>query len=221
MVIELRNISKSYKKRKAEIPVIDNFSYCFEDGKMYLIKGASGCGKTTLLTIIAMLQNPDMGEVIYDGKLVNDLNREEQCSIRRESVGIVYQDCNLFNGLSVLDNIIFVSEHMNKKGKKAYIEEANEYLYEFGISHRAKHKPQEISTGEQQRVGLIRAVFNRPKLLICDEPISNLNKENAEKIVSYINKYSHQKGNTAIITSHNDDFDEFADVIINLKTWKV
>ena len=106
--IKVSNLSKVYIKRNKRIEVIKDFNYLFESGKLYLIKGESGKGKTTLLTLLALLQNETGGEIYFDNEKVNSLNNERKCSIRKERIGIVFQDYNLFEGLTVLENIILL-----------------------------------------------------------------------------------------------------------------
>jgi putative ABC transport system ATP-binding protein len=216
MIVELNEISKSYRKKNTVVPVLRDFSYRFEGGNMYLVKGSSGRGKTTLLTIIALLQDADKGTVQFDDEIVSGIRREEQCAIRRKAIGIVFQDFNLINSLTVLDNITLIDECLDKQNKSKYIIRARKYLSEFGIDHRSNHMPMEISTGEQQRVSLIRAIAKEPQLLICDEPVSNLDGENSERIANYINDYRYQNGNIVIVASHDGSFDGFSDKIIEV-----
>lgn len=216
MKIAVKNLCKSYKKSGQKIQIIDNFSYEFEPGKLYLIQGESGRGKTTLLTMVGLLQDSDSGDILYDEERVNNIGREKQCSVRRENVGIVFQDFNLFENISVIDNVTLVWECLNKKEKQDLREKAKNVLSQFGLGERATHKPNELSGGEKQRVGLVRAILNEPAVLICDEPVSNLDKENTENIVKYIDKYCHEQNKIVLVTSHDESFRDYADEIIQL-----
>lgn len=168
MEIEVKDLSKLYIKSGRRIQVIDHFSYRFKQGKLYLIQGESGKGKTTLLTMIGLLQDSDSGEILYNGQKCNNIGREKQCSIRRENVGVVFQDFNLFENISVIDNVTLVWECLNKKERQAVREKAEKMLMQFGLGERAGHNPNELSGGEKQRVGLVRAIFNEPAVLICE-----------------------------------------------------
>ena len=216
MQIIVENLTKTYRKRKEQLKIIDHFSYTFKSGKMYVIKGGSGRGKTTLLSMLALLQPADEGAIYYDDLLVSQLSNQEQCRIRRNEIGIVFQDFNLFHNLDILDNVMLVDQCMKTKDKNSLYNHAIQLLDEFGLKQRIHHRPGELSGGEQQRVGLIRAILNQPEILICDEPISNLDAENREKIVKYINEYVHTQGKIVIVTSHDASFDEFADALIML-----
>lgn len=216
MKVEVRGVSKSYKKNGKCIQIIKEFSHTFESGKMYIIQGESGKGKTTLLTMLGLLQDCDSGEILMDGKSIHNVSREKQCSIRRENIGIVFQDFNLFNYLSVIENVTLVWECTQAKEKEKIRQRAKELLQQFGLGDRTMHKPTELSGGEMQRVGLVRAIFSEPQILICDEPVSNLDKENTEKIVRYIDEYCHKYNKIVIVTSHDNSFQEYADEIIEL-----
>ncbi|MBZ4669708.1 MAG: transporter [Oscillospiraceae bacterium] len=214
MNIKVSNLSKVYIKRNKRIEVIKDFNYLFESGKLYLIKGESGKGKTTLLTLLALLQNETGGEIYFDNEKVNSLNNERKCSIRKERIGIVFQDYNLFEGLTVLENIILLDVCENRWNKQEIIKKATEILDLLNLGHRATHYPFELSGGEQQRVGIARAIIKNPSVLICDEPVSNLDDENAKRIVDFINDYCHKNNKLVIVTSHNEYFDTYSDQIL-------
>lgn len=216
MQIEAKNLKKSYKKKGNVIQVIRDFNYVFEEGNLYLIQGPSGRGKTTLLTMLALLQDSDTGDILYDNKKVNHLSREEQCRIRREKIGIIFQDFNLFENLSVIDNVTMIHQSMYKHKKNEIIGNATQILDQFGLKERINHKPNELSGGEQQRVGIARALLNEPSVLICDEPVSNLDRDNTENIVRFINDYCHSRKKIVIATSHDNSFMEYADYTIEM-----
>ena len=158
MRIEVKGINKTYNKNGRNLRIIQDFSYTFQEGKLYLIQGESGSGKTTLLTLISLLQDSEDGDIFYDGRKVNHISREEQCQIRRENLGIIFQDFNLFQNLSVIDNVTMVSQCVYKNKKDDIIKKADFMLQKFGLGERAYHKPNELSGGEQQRVGIVRAL---------------------------------------------------------------
>ena len=113
-----------------------------------------------MLTLISLLQDSEDGDIFYDGRKVNHISREEQCQIRRENLGIIFQDFNLFQNLSVIDNVTMVSQCVYKNKKDDIIKKADFMLQKFGLGERAYHKPNELSGGEQQRVGIVRALLN-------------------------------------------------------------
>ncbi|MCL6590266.1 MAG: ATP-binding cassette domain-containing protein [Firmicutes bacterium] len=216
MKIVLKNIMKSYNKGRKKVSIINDFSYTFDSNKLYVVKGDSGKGKTTLLTIIGLLQKEDAGEIFFDDEKVNNLTNEQKCSIRRNKIGIVFQDFNLFDSLNVIDNIILPELEGNKEKKGIALEKAKPVLDLLNISGKVTNFPFELSGGEKQRVGIARAILKDPDILICDEPISNLDDNNAKAIVDFIRNYCAEKKKLCIVTSHNAIFDQYADDIINL-----
>lgn len=216
MEIILDNISKSYYSKKKEIQIFNNFNYLFKNGNMYVIKGESGRGKTTLLTMIALLQNPNSGTIYFDNKPVTDLSEKEKSKIRRDRIGIIFQDYNLFNELTVIENVILTEVCTKRQSKDSAIKQGELCLNNLGLNHRKDIQAKFISGGEQQRTSIARAIIKNPPLLICDEPISNLDEVNSNRIVLFLEQYCHQNGGLAIISSHDKAFEEFADAVIEI-----
>ncbi|WP_438433045.1 ATP-binding cassette domain-containing protein [Gorillibacterium sp. sgz500922] len=216
MNLTVNHIGKSYRKNKKWVPALHDFSYRFESGKIYVVKGESGRGKTTLLTILALLQDPTEGELFFDERNVLALGSEEKCAIRRDQIGIVFQDCNLFSGLSVLENVLLIDRIQPGRNFPEAERKAAELLKWVGLEHRAAHFPHELSGGEQQRVGVARAIMKDPDVLICDEPVSNLDDENAEKIARMICEFGKEKQKLVIVSAHGSQFDQAADETVRL-----
>ncbi len=216
MIVRVKNLSKSYTKKDREIRVFENFNYEFKSGKLYLVKGESGRGKTTLLTILGLLQNQTGGEIFFDDKKVSDKSNREKCNIRKEHIGIIFQDYNLLDGLTVCENV-YILDAFDKKAEMPKIQEkALQLLKLLNIDKRKDHYPFELSGGEQQRVGIARAIMKNPSILICDEPVSNLDDANSKGITDFIDNYCHKENKLVIVTSHNNSFDEIADEVIKL-----
>lgn len=219
MEIVLDHITKSYFHKKKEINILKDFSHIFHSGKLYLIKGESGRGKTTLLSMIALLQNPDQGKILFDQLPVGGLSPHEKAEIRREKIGIIFQDYNLFHELSVLDNVIMAEmlcANNPHKAKSSIEKQAKDCIELLGLTKRIDIPAKFLSGGEQQRTSIARAIIRKPKLLICDEPVSNLDPSNTCHIVEFINDFCHQKNGIAVISSHEQSFDPYADEIISL-----
>lgn len=186
---------------------------------MYLIKGESGKGKTTLLTMIALLQSQDRGEIFFDGVPIIHLSSNEKAKIRREKIGIIFQDYNLFNELTVLDNMMMAEMLCSKEPSKkaASIEKrAKDCIELLGLTKRMEIPTKFLSGGEQQRTSIARAIIKNPALLVCDEPVSNLDPSNTSHIVEFMDDFCHQKDGIAIISSHEQSFDTYADEVILL-----
>lgn len=219
MEITLNHISKSYRHKKSEIEIIKDFNHTFTSGNLYLIKGASGRGKTTLLTIIALLQEFDDGELFFDNVVISRLSSAEKAKIRREKIGIIFQDYNLFNELTVLDNVIMAEmlcEKCTSENTRAIKKRARDCIELLGLTKRMDMPTKFLSGGEQQRTSIARAILKEPAVLICDEPISNLDADNTERIVEFIDDFCHKKNGIAIVSSHEQAFDACADKIVLL-----
>lgn len=219
MEIVLEHISKSYYHKKNEIEIIQDFNHIFKSGNLYLIKGESGKGKTTLLTMIALLQSQDRGEIFFDDVPITHLSSNEKAKIRREKIGIIFQDYNLFNELTVLDNVMMAEMLCSKEPSKkaASIEKrAKDCIELLGLTKRMEIPTKFLSGGEQQRTSIARAIIKNPALLVCDEPVSNLDPSNTSHIVEFMDDFCHQKDGIAIISSHEQSFDAYADEVILL-----
>lgn len=216
MIVEVKNIKKSFIVNKKPLNIIDGFSHKFVSGKLYVLKGSSGCGKSTLLSIISLLQDCDDGCIYYDNNRIDNIAINEKSKILRDNIGIVFQDSNLLTGLNIYDNIILVSVCEKVNTNENIYSRANELINILKIENIVNSFPAEVSGGERQRAGIARAIMNNPDLLICDEPISSLDEENANKIICFLNDYCHKENKVVIVSCHSSQFDKFADEIIDM-----
>lgn len=216
MNIKANNLCKSYIKDNVKVEVVKNFNYEFTENKLHLLKGPSGKGKTTLLSMLALIQKEDQGDILFDGQPVSALKSEKRCEIRSKHIGIVFQSYNLLSHLTCLENIIIADICTKKMSKSEATEKAIMLMDKLKIVFHKDKYPRELSGGEQQRVGIARALLKEPDICILDEPISNLDGENSEVIVELLNTYCHQKNKMGIISCHTDHFDSCSDEILNL-----
>lgn len=215
MEIRLNSVCKSYFKNKRELKIIENFSYVFRNSKMYLIKGSSGAGKTTLLSIIGLLDKPDSGLISFDDRDLFNLSYKERTDFIHKNIGFIFQDYNLLEGLTIEENILI--HYLGYKGDLTEEKQRIEaILKRLGLLHRKNHYPFELSGGEKQRVGIARALVKQPKLIICDEPISNLDKDNSEQIKNILIELKKSEKCTIIVSCHTEDFDKIVDETIKL-----
>lgn len=221
MLVEARNIRKTFRTYGKDRVIINDFSKNFERGKMYVFKGGSGCGKSTLLSILSLIQKSDGGEILFNGQRVDSLSSIKKSEIIRKHIGIVFQDSNLLSGLTLLDNIVLVSLCERTANKSYVYERAKALMEDFKIDKLAYSYPTIVSGGERQRAGIIRAILNDPDILICDEPISSLDEENANIIIRFLDEYCHNHNKLVILSCHNKDFDDVADQVIQMKDWGV
>lgn len=206
MSVTLKNVSKSYYRGKEEISVISNFSRTFEKGRMYLIKGSSGRGKTTLLSMIGLLDLPTEGEIWLDDLRVDNLKEKDLCSIRREKYAFVFQDYGLLENLSVYENLLLsIQESKNP----ASDEQINDTLKKLNIFDRKNHKVCELSGGEKQRTSFARAMIKESEIFICDEPVSNVDAENAHSIRKILDGI--RKNRIVLVSCHTQDMDALCD----------
>lgn len=215
MDIEVRNLVKTYVKKKNRIEVLKNFNYTFASRNIYLIKGRSGAGKSTLLSILALLDDSDSGEIIYNGNDITKMKKSEKADYRYHNIGYVFQEYNLFSALTVEENVMmaFAEDKITQKES----DQIDEILQMIGLHERKHHKASELSGGEMQRAAIARAFVKNPSILICDEPVSNLDEDNTNEIKKILTSYVQQNDVICIISCHGNVLDEIASSIITLK----
>ena len=172
--VVIRSVSKTYRRGQRRVTALHAVSFALSEGELALVVGPSGSGKTTLLNLIAALDRPDCGEIIVGGADVTALSRSAAARYRNERVGFIFQSYNLLPQLTALENILVP---MLPK-RQADTRRARELLDAVGLGDRARHRPSELSGGEQQRVAIARALVNDPALILADEPVGNLDDEN-------------------------------------------
>ena len=198
--IESNNLSKSFFIDGIEIKVLNNVNFSIKRGDLVALSGKSGAGKSTLLQILASLDTPSSGLIKYDDTSTKSLNNSELSSLRLNNFGFVYQFHHLLEDLTVMENILIPLEILNKSKDKS---EVLKIIDEVGLSHRLNHHPWRLSGGEKQRVGIARALINKPDFIFLDEPTGNLDEENAEIIQKLLLDIS-CKYNIALITATHD-----------------
>lgn len=197
-IIEIKNLSKRYKIPNGYIVIFENLSLSIERGEFVTIVGPSGSGKTTLLNIISTIDSKYEGEVYIDGKNIKNLNEREKELLRLNEIGYIFQFDSLINELNVIENILLPSFIKGKNNKL----KALELMEKFNLKDLAYRLPSELSGGEKQRIALIRAIINSPKILIADEPTGNLDLENAINVMEDLKRLS-EDGITVVMASHN------------------
>ncbi len=205
-MIEIKNLSKSYDKKE----ILNNINLKINDNEIVSIIGKSGCGKSTLLRCISRLENINKGEILIDGENIKDIKNYYK------KVGMVFQSFNLFENLTVLDNLILAPVKLKLLSKNAAIKKAKAYLKDIGLSSKANTYPKNLSGGEKQRVAIIRALMENPKILLFDEPTSSLDPQMTKEVLELIKGLS-SLDMTIIVVSHEINFiKEFSERIIFL-----
>jgi lipoprotein-releasing system ATP-binding protein len=202
-LIQVRGLQKVFKKGRTKIPALKGIDLIVKAGERVAIAGVSGAGKTTLLHILGTLDRPTQGEVLYQG--VDIFSRPERtlAELRNRDIGFVFQFYNLLPEFNALENTMMPAL-IQGMGKKEAQDQAEEILTEVGLKDRMRHKPGELSGGEQQRVAVARALVLRPALLLADEPTGNLDSKTGERIIRLIFSLNRAKGVTLIVVTHNE-----------------
>lgn len=215
-MIEIRHVEKSY----GSLHVLKDINLTIENSKVVAIVGPSGAGKTTLLHIVGTLDRPDKGDVVMDGKTLTSLSDNQLSEFRNQHIGFVYQFHHLLPEFTAAENVALPAMIAGKSRKEAMVR-ATELLDFLKLKERVRHKPNELSGGEQQRVAVARALMNNPELILADEPSGNLDTENARKLHQLFFDLRDQFHQTSIIVTHNEELATLSDRKIVLQDGKV
>ncbi len=198
-MVKIQELNKTYKGRTGSVQALKGVSFDVDPGEFVAVQGPSGCGKTTLLLSVGALLMPTGGRVIVDGTEPYTLSAEARSRFRAATLGFVFQQFHLVPYLSVLENILAPALAMGVGDAQT---RARELAGHFGLDDRVQHVPAELSVGERQRVALARAVFNRPKVLLADEPTGNLDRENAAIVLEHLESFA-QNGGAVLLVTHD------------------
>ncbi|MDO4772642.1 MAG: ABC transporter ATP-binding protein [Bacillota bacterium] len=211
-LLELKGVSKIYES----VDALSDINLTVRKGDWLSIMGSSGSGKTTLINIIGCMDRPSVGEVILLGEDIAKKKEKELTEIRRERIGLIFQQFHLVNYLTALENIMVAQYYHSMPDKN----EALEALDKVGLKDRANHYPNQLSGGEKQRVCIARALINHPEIILADEPTGNLDEQN-EKMVIEILKRLHAEGSTIIVVTHDPSVGDVAERKIVLNYGKI
>jgi len=218
-VIELKKLTKRYGLGDAAQNALDEVSLRIDKGEFVAIMGPSGCGKTTLLNVLGLLDHPDEGEYILDGTGVDNISGRQQARIRSQQIGVVFQNFNLINRLTVLENVALPLTYLGMRRTKR-LEQASDALKTFHLSEREYYMPWQLSGGQMQRVAIARALVNQPSIILADEPTGNLDSRSSHVIMEELS-HLHKMGNTIIMVTHNPSLTSYATRVINMLDGKV
>jgi len=199
-MLEFQSISKSFENGENKITAINDVTLSVRPGELLAVRGPSGCGKTTLLLIAGGLLRPDSGRVSLDNHNPYELNPEMRSRMRATTIGFVFQQFHLIPYLNVRQNILAASLATSSDDTS---QRAQELISRFGLEDRAGHVPAKLSTGERQRTALARALLNRPKVILADEPTGNLDEDNAKIVLGYLSEYV-SDGGCVLLVTHDD-----------------
>ncbi len=207
-IIKISHLCKNF----GEVKALQDINFSLLQGQWLAIMGPSGSGKSTLLNILSLMDEQSSGEYFLDGTNVQNLDESAKIKIRREKIGLIFQQFHLIPYLNALENVMLAQFYHSSVDE----EDARAVLEKVGLAHRLKHLPSELSGGEQQRLCIARALINNPELLLADEPTGNLDEAN-EKIVLDLLKQLKNEGKTIVLITHNETLGKQADTMMILR----
>jgi putative ABC transport system ATP-binding protein len=216
-VIRLQDITKVYPMGKRELEVLKGVNLHVKQGEMVAIMGPSGSGKTTMLNLMGCLDIPSAGTYYLDDSEVSRLTSGELAQVRANKIGFIFQTYNLLPQLSALANVELGMRYAGGVDP----ERAMSALVRVGLSDRARHKPSELSGGEQQRVAIARALVKYPPLILADEPTGNLDSHTGEEIMSILTNLHNEQNNTLVMITHEADIAHYCQRIVHLKDGQI
>ena len=205
MILEARQIRKSYGKGESALEILKGIDLSVKEGEMITIVGPSGAGKSTLLHILGGLDEPTSGQVHLDGEDLYGLNDVKRSRVRNEKVGFIFQFYHLLPEFSALENVclpLLVKE--DGQDLRKFEQRATDLLTTVGLKERLRHKPNQLSGGEQQRVAIARALIAAPKIIFCDEPTGNLDTETGQSIIELLLSLNRDNQQTLVIVTHDE-----------------
>jgi lipoprotein-releasing system ATP-binding protein len=214
--LELRQVVRTFRQAGSPLAVLRDVSLMLMPGEVVALVGPSGAGKSTLLHVAGLLEQPDGGEVLLGGRACSAMSEVERTQMRRSTVGFVYQFHHLLPEFSAVENVM-LPQMIAGAGRAAARTRALALLEQVGLVPRAEHRPARLSGGEQQRVAIVRALANRPRVLLGDEPTGNLDHRTAADVMSVLLDVVRESGLAALIATHNLDLAERLDRVLVLE----
>ena len=219
-MVQVDHVWKVYRSKEIEYTAVKGISLTIEKGEFVTILGASGSGKTTLLDLIGTLDSPTKGKVLIDGVDASSLSDRKLSLLRNEKIGFVFQSYNLVPYLNVLENVILPLMVYGKDNEQG-MELAKKLLAEVGLGEKMRKKPNELSGGEQQRVAIVRALINKPPILLADEPTGNLDSKTSEDVLRLLARMSKEDNITVLMATHDPDLTKLSDRSIYIKDGQI
>ena len=215
-VVRATEITKEFRTGKVVVHALRGVSLEIEAGEMVAIVGPSGSGKSTLLGLLGGLDTPTSGRVEVDSLDITDMNESQLADVRSAKIGFVFQTFNLIPTLTALENVALPAQFARSRSKVKPTRRARELLTTVGLGDRLKHRPAELSGGEQQRVALARAMVNQPALILADEPTGNLDSASGDRVLEALEQMRRETGTTLVVVSHDPSVAARADRVLQL-----
>jgi ABC-type lipoprotein export system ATPase subunit len=219
-IIEVEKLSKYFKSGSTTVKAVDEVSFTLPRGKLIVIRGASGSGKSSLLNLLGALDRPTGGTIIVDGALVSEMRGKEESDYRLKKVGFVFQSYYLIPAATALENVMIPMELIHLKSSERQLK-ARKLLADVGIDPaKQSRRPSKLSGGEQQRVAIARAMANDPTLILADEPTGNLDSKTGQTVIDILCNTT-KKGTTVVLATHDSSIAAKADVLIDMQDGKI
>jgi putative ABC transport system ATP-binding protein len=215
-LVQVRDVSKTFRTAAAPVRALRGVSFEVSRGELVAVVGRSGSGKTTLLSIMAGLEPPTGGQVVFDGKDITAMPKDGLRALRREQIALVFQSCALLPMLTAAENV-GVPMRLARRPSAAREQRARDLLRLVGLEGREHLRPYELSGGEQQRVAIARGLANNASLLLADEPTGQLDKATGAQIMTLLRTIVHAEGMTGIVATHDKALIEIADRVLTVK----
>ena len=211
-ILKLQDVSMVYGSVRA----LQNITLHVQEGEWVAIMGSSGSGKTTMMNIVGCMNKATHGTVVLDGEKISRLNARDLTAIRRDKIGLIFQQFHLISYLTAVENVMIAQYYHSMADE----EEALAALEQVGLGHRARHLPRQLSGGEQQRLCIARALINHPKIILADEPTGNLDETNQETVMDIFHRL-HGQGSTIVVVTHSPEVASHAQRIVHLEFGKM
>lgn len=216
-LVEVRGVCKSFRAGDHKVRVLDGVDLTVAAGESVAIVGPSGSGKSTLLNLLGTLDTPDQGTLVIDGRNLSMMAGDELAKFRNQNIGFVFQSHHLLPHLSVLENVLVpVLAHASRVGPEV-LERAGSLLKRVGLEHREGQLPGRLSGGERQRVAVVRALINRPRLILADEPTGALDRASAAEVARLLIELNREQGITLVLVTHSDELAGRMDRILSME----
>jgi putative ABC transport system ATP-binding protein len=213
-MIKTKSLTKVYTTEEVETTALNQVNLDIKEGEFVAVMGPSGCGKSTLLNILGLLDNPSTGEYEFLNTEVSRYSERQRSSLRKGSIGFVFQSFNLIDELTVFENVELPLLYLKMPATKRK-KEVEKVLERMQIMHRRNHFPQQLSGGQQQRVAVSRAIVSDPKVILADEPTGNLDSSNGDEVMNLL-KQLNESGTTVIMVTHSPSYSEYCQRVIHL-----
>ncbi|UCG55748.1 MAG: ABC transporter ATP-binding protein [Phycisphaerales bacterium] len=216
-MVVLEGVSKSYPTAQGKVEALHEVTLSMEKGEFVVLCGPSGSGKTTLLMTVAAMLHPTTGSVTVGQRNLYQMSSRARAKFRAERIGFIFQMFHLVPYLNVVENVVLGAQAAGRSGGSV---QARQLLERLGLDGRAHHRPSQLSAGEKQRTAIARALFNRPKIILADEPTGNLDGDNATSVLGHLSDF-HRNGGTVVLATHGERAEQYADRVVYMSEGEV